>query len=117
MNRQQRRQLERQLERAQRRSRDAGPAADGGARAAVQDRQAGRSPQAEETYREILQRQPDHASALPLLDLATFRADRRDQAAHSIAEAIAASPRTPDAHNDQALALRAQGRLAAAAES
>ena len=117
MNRQERRHLARQQRKeAAPVARDSGQ---GGALAvAIQHHEAGRLPQAEEIYRQILHTDPDNPEALHLLGLAAFpRSASTTTPSCPIGKAIASNPRAPAFHNNLGLALRAQGRLDEAAKS
>jgi tetratricopeptide (TPR) repeat protein/glycosyltransferase involved in cell wall biosynthesis len=111
MNRQARRQLARQQGKAQRRLWDVDPVQGGILSVAIQHHEAGRLPQAEEIYRQILHTHPDHPEALHLSGLAAFQVGKHDEAVRSMGKAIAINPRAPRFHNNLGLALRAQGRL------
>ena len=78
---------------------------------AFQHHQAGRLPQAEQLYRQILARQPNHAEALHMLGLIAAKFARRDAAVELIRRAIAIRPDFPEAHSNLANLLVEKGQF------
>jgi predicted O-linked N-acetylglucosamine transferase (SPINDLY family) len=78
---------------------------------ALQHHQAGRLPEAEALYREILQAEPSHAEALHLLGLLAHQRGQHDIAVRLIQQAIAGSPHVAHYHNNIGEAYRALERL------
>jgi protein O-GlcNAc transferase len=76
---------------------------------AIQHHQAGRLPQAEQIYRDVLIRQPNHDMALHLLSVITAQAGQLDTAIELIRRAIAAKPASAMYHNNLAYMLRNRG--------
>ena len=81
--------------------------------AAVEHHQAGRLPQAEAIYRQILQVVPNHPDALHLLGLIAHQAGKSEIAVELISKAIGVSASSQMFFN-LGIALRAQGKLDAA---
>jgi tetratricopeptide (TPR) repeat protein len=77
----------------------------------VQHHQAGRLQEAEQLYRQILARQPDHAGALHYLGLIAQRAGRGDIAVDLIRRAIVLWPNYAEAHSNLGNILMDNGRL------
>jgi len=73
--------------------------------------QAGRLAQAEEIYRRILARQPDHAEALRLLGTLAAQSGRWDAAVELLRKAIGVKPDNAQAHNNLGNALARLGRI------
>jgi predicted O-linked N-acetylglucosamine transferase (SPINDLY family) len=73
---------------------------------ALQHHQAGRLPQAEAIYRQILQQQPNHADALHLLGVVALQTGQPAVAADLIGRAVAIQPNYPQAQNNLGEALR-----------
>ena len=71
---------------------------------------AGRLPQAEAVYRQILATQPDHADAVFLLGVAALQTGDPARALHLIIRAVKLQPRNSAYHSNMAVALRALGR-------
>ncbi|MSU65632.1 MAG: tetratricopeptide repeat protein [Opitutus sp.] len=86
------------------------PTADKIFHAAVAHHQAGRLPQAEGLYRQILAEQPDHREARHLLGVVAHQVGRNDVAIELIQQAIALRPDFPEAHSDLGLIYHAMGR-------
>jgi predicted O-linked N-acetylglucosamine transferase (SPINDLY family) len=80
-------------------------------RAAVQHHQAGRLGDAEQLYRQVLNRHPKHADALHLLGVIAYQVGQNHAAIQLIRQAITFQPRHPEAHNNLGNALRASGQL------
>ncbi len=78
---------------------------------AVQHHQAGRAPQAEQLYRQILQADPQHVGALHLLGLLAHQMGRSDLAIEYIRQALRLQPEFADAHSNLGMALAKQGNL------
>jgi protein O-GlcNAc transferase len=78
---------------------------------ALRHHQAGRLPEAEQLYRQILARQPGHVDAMHYLGVIAHQAGRNDIAVAMIREAIAHRPDYAEAHCNLALALQANGQL------
>lgn len=83
---------------------------------AVAHHKGGRLAEAEEIYRQILARAPDHADALQLLGVAAHQAGRYDLAIQYIRRAIAVNADEPVFHNNLSTALQCEGKLEEAAE-
>jgi predicted O-linked N-acetylglucosamine transferase (SPINDLY family) len=112
MNRQQRRAAAKQGQRDPGASRPTVPPGVGELFAAgVAHHQAGRLPQAEACYRQVLAAQPDHADALHLLGVIAYQVGRYDVAADLIRQAIARNGNNPAFFTNLGNALRDQGRL------
>jgi len=84
--------------------------------AAVEHHQAGRLPQAEAIYRQILQAAPNHPDVLHLLGLIAHRAGKNEIAVELIGKAISVNPSSPTYHNNLGNALKEQGKLDEAIE-
>ena len=78
---------------------------------AAQHHQAGRLPQAEHIYRQILIQQPQHAGSLHLLGVIAYQAGQLDSALSLIRQAIASNPNYADAYSNLGNVLMSQGRL------
>jgi protein O-GlcNAc transferase len=78
---------------------------------ALQHHLAGRLPQAEALYRQILQQNPQHAEALHLLGMVAAQAGQTDAAVNLIRYAIALQPKFPPAFSNLGNILRDQGKL------
>jgi len=78
---------------------------------AVQHHKAGRLPQAESIYQQILQVDPDQPFALHLLGAIAHQTGRNDIAIDLITKALAIKPDFADARNNLGLALQDLGRL------
>lgn len=72
---------------------------------AMAHHRAGRLREAEELYRRILARHPDHPDTLNLLGLVLYQSGRAEAALRLFDRAIARAPRIPDYHNNRGLAL------------
>jgi protein O-GlcNAc transferase len=84
---------------------------------ALQFHQAGRLPEAEAIYRQILAQNPNHADALHRLGLIAFQLGQNDTAIDLIAKAIASQPNDAAYHLNLASALQRRGDLDAAVAS
>lgn len=71
---------------------------------------AGRLPQAEAIYRQILASQPDHADSTFLLGVAALQTGHPDRALDLFIRAVRLQPRNSAYHSNMAVALRALGR-------
>jgi tetratricopeptide (TPR) repeat protein len=71
---------------------------------------AGRLPQAETIYRQILASEPDHADAVFLLGVASLQTGHPDRALDLFIRAVKLQPRNSVYHGNMAVALRALGR-------
>jgi predicted O-linked N-acetylglucosamine transferase (SPINDLY family) len=78
---------------------------------ALQHHMAGRLPQAENLYRQILGQDPNFVHATHLLGLLAHQAGRSDIAVDLIRGAIALGLNTPDAYGNLGNALRGTGRM------
>jgi predicted O-linked N-acetylglucosamine transferase (SPINDLY family) len=79
--------------------------------AALEHHQAGRLPEAEAIYRQILQAQPNHPDALHLLGMIAYQTGRNGIAVELIGKAIGANPSDPVYYSNLGNALQAQGSL------
>lgn len=77
---------------------------------AVQHHRAGRLPEAEGIYRQVLDVEPDHPDALHLLGVVAQAAGRHDIACDLITAALAARRDFPDASYNLGITLEALGR-------
>ncbi len=77
---------------------------------AVQHHQAGRLPEAEAIYRQILALDPGHARALHFLGVIAHQVGRNEVAVELIREAIALTPDAADFHSNLGLALKERGQ-------
>ena len=84
--------------------------------AALEHHQAGRLPQAEAIFQQILLVEPNHPDALHFLGVIAFQGGKKDVAVKLISKAINANP-TSLMHYNLGLMLKAQGRLDEAVES
>ena len=72
---------------------------------AVQHHTAGRLPEAENIYQQILQSEPDHPTALHLLGVIAHQVGKNDTAVDLIARALVLNPDLAEAHSYLGLAL------------
>src|SRR5260221_8356780 len=79
--------------------------------AALQHHQAGRLPEAEAAYREMLEVDPDNIDALHLLGVISHQRGEHERAAELISRALSRNPSNAPAHNNLGNALGAQGKL------
>jgi len=77
---------------------------------AIAHHQAGRLPQAEQIYRQILQQQPQNADALSLLGVIACQQENLDQGIALYRQALAVRPEHRQARENLNLALCKQGR-------
>lgn len=77
---------------------------------ALQHHQAGRLPEAEALYRQILEAQPDNPHALHLLGVIAHQVGQHDAAIQLITRAIALNPAVAEYHNNLGEAYRALGK-------
>lgn len=82
---------------------------------AVEHHNAGRLPDAEAIYEQILAAMPDNHDALHLLGLIANEKGENERAATLIRKAIAIEPRMPEMHGNLGLVLQDLGRLEEAA--
>ena len=80
-------------------------------RSALQHHQQGQLAQAEALYRKVLDASPKHANALHYLGVIYHQNKQHDLAVKTIAEALSIEPNNSDFLSNQALALKAAGRL------
>ena len=78
---------------------------------AVQHHTAGRLPEAERLYQQILQTDPNQPFALHLLGAIAYQVGQTDIAVDLIAKALAINPEFSEAHNNLGLALQDLGKL------
>ena len=78
---------------------------------AVRHHTAGRLPEAESIYQQILQTDPNQPVALHLLGVITHQMGKSDVAVDLITKALAIKPDYADAHSNLALVFKDQGRL------
>src|SRR5262245_56421825 len=78
---------------------------------AKQHHQAGKLPEAEGIYRQILASQPDHAEALHLLGVVAAHQGHHETAVGLIGRAVGVQPKFPHAFNNLGLTLHAMGRF------
>lgn len=83
--------------------------------AAVEHHQAGRLPQAEAIYQQILQVKPNHPDALGALGWLAHQTERNSMAVDFIGKAIKANPSNPEYYCNLGIAYHALGRLDEAA--
>ena len=78
---------------------------------ALEYHQAGRLPEAEALYRQILQVEPNHSDALHYLGVIATQGGKHEIAVELIYKAISANSSNPIYYNNLGLALREQGKL------
>jgi SAM-dependent methyltransferase/Tfp pilus assembly protein PilF len=78
---------------------------------AVEHHRAGRLPEAERLYREILAREPDHADSLNSFGILAHQCGRSDLALDLIGNAIAVDKRNAQYHYNVGLVFAALGRM------
>jgi tetratricopeptide (TPR) repeat protein len=78
---------------------------------ALQHHQAGRLPEAEALYRQVLQVQPDQPTALHYLGVIAHQIGKHEAAVQYIAQALQLNPHDVDGHNNIGEAYRALGRV------
>ena len=78
---------------------------------ALAHHQAGRLPEAEAIYRQILAQQPDHAGVLHMLGVLTYQKGQAEAGVALIRQAIALAPRVPEFHSNLGNILREIGLL------
>jgi len=78
---------------------------------ALADHNAGRLPEAEALYRQILQRDPNHCTALHLLGVIGYQVGNNDFAVDLISQALAIKPDFAEAHFNLGNALHSLARL------
>src|SRR5260221_2874558 len=79
--------------------------------AALQHHQAGRLPEAEAAYREMLAVDPENSDALHFLGVISHQRGEHERAAELISRALSRNPSNAPAHNNLGNALGAQGKL------
>ena len=84
---------------------------------ALQHHQAGRLPQAEQFYRQILAEQPEHADALHYLGVIAHQAGRNDIAMDLIRRALSIRPDNAEAYSNLGNLLKEQGQFDAAVDA
>ena len=72
---------------------------------------AGRLPEAEAGYRQVLDTAPNHPIALHLLGVIAHQVGQNDVAVELISKAVSVHPDYADAHNNLGAALKELGRL------
>jgi protein O-GlcNAc transferase len=82
---------------------------------AIEHHQAGRLPEAEQLYRDILRQAPHHRDALHLLGAVAHRTGRNDEAIHLVQQAIRIDGSQAVFHNTLGSVYQSLGHLAAAA--
>ncbi len=82
---------------------------------ALQHQTAGRLPEAERLYRQILQADPEQPVALHLLGVLAHQVGENEMAVDLIKQALAVDSAYAEAHNNLGLALQALGKIEAAA--
>ena len=80
-------------------------------RTALQHHQQGQLAQAEALYRKVLEASPQHANALHYLGVIYHQNKQHELAIKTITEALSIEPNNSDFLSNQALALKAAGRL------
>lgn len=78
---------------------------------ALEHHQAGRLPQAEAGYRQVILMEPYHADALHLLGMIAYQSGNGEMAVELISRAIAVNPSNPVFHGDLGNVLQDQGKL------
>jgi predicted O-linked N-acetylglucosamine transferase (SPINDLY family) len=85
--------------------------------AALEHHRAGRLPQAESFYREVLRVDPKSVDALHFLGVLAYQGGKHGEAEDLISSALRLNPSNPPAHNNLGNALAAQGKLSQAIAS
>jgi protein O-GlcNAc transferase len=83
--------------------------------AAILHQMAGRLPEAEALYRQILSTAPDHPDALYLLGMIAYEVGKNGASVELIGRALSLNPRFVEGHNNIGLALHRMERYAEAA--
>jgi len=83
---------------------------------ALQLHQAGRRQEAEGLYRQVLERQPNHAGALHFLGLLLHQTGRSDEGLGLIEQSVTLQPENADFLNNMGTVMRDLGRVAAAVD-
>ena len=78
---------------------------------AVQLQRQGNLSQAEQIYRQSLQQQPNHATALNLLGLIAFQVGKYEIAIENISKAIQANPSSSDFYNNLGVVFKKTGKI------
>jgi predicted TPR repeat methyltransferase len=90
---------------------------DSAMQAALQLHQAGKLEAAENLYRDILSRDPNHADALRLLGMIALQQGRAGDATELIQRSLSIDPNKPESHHNLGDALRSAGKLDAAVDA
>jgi protein O-GlcNAc transferase len=77
----------------------------------ISHHRAGRLPEAEKVYRQILARHPNHAEALHLLGVLASQVGKSDAAVELIRRAVALRPDFAEAHYNLGITLSAKGQI------
>jgi tetratricopeptide (TPR) repeat protein len=83
---------------------------------ALQLHQAGRRPEAEALYRQVLGQQPNHAAALHFLGLLLHQTGRSEEGLELIEQSVTLQPQNADFLNNMGTVMRDLGRVAAAVD-
>jgi tetratricopeptide (TPR) repeat protein len=83
---------------------------------ALQHHQAGRLREAEQIYRSLLSKNPDHFPANYYLGVIALQTGNHEQAQNFLSRAVALEPNNADANNNLGVALMLQGKTAEAAD-
>jgi len=78
---------------------------------ALEHHGAGRLPEAERMYQQILESEPNNVDALHLIGVLAHQVGKNDEAAELISKAVAINPNFAEAHSNLGLALMELGRL------
>lgn len=78
---------------------------------ALEHHQAGRLPQAEAIYQQILQAEPNHPGALHFLGVIAHQVGKNEVAVELIGNALLFKPNYAEAHNNMGRALQEQGEV------
>lgn len=78
---------------------------------ALQHHQAGRLPEAEEIYRQVLQQQLNQVDALQLLGVIVHHSGKLEEAIAYYRQALAQNPALSQVHSNLGIALKQQGLL------
>ena len=84
---------------------------------AMQQHQMGRLDEAQSLYRQVLERDPNHADALGLLGTAMFQSGRADEAIELLRRAITLNPNSALHHSNLGMALASQKQYPLAIEA
>jgi len=78
---------------------------------ALQHHQAGRLPEAEEIYRQVLQQQPNQVDALQLLGVIVYQSGKLEEAIAYYRRVLALNPGLSQVHSNLGIALKQKGLL------